>query len=207
MSSLLFMNPPTLSDDRVALVPMESMHTVDLFQIQTPPIWDYMLNRVETLESMEELVQSAITARSQGLALPFAVVIKSTGKVAGTTRLYDFNFQYKSCEIGHTWYGVDYQRTFVNSACKRLLLEYCFETLNFNRVQFQTDETNVRSQKAIERLGAVKEGILRKHKIRTGGALRNSVIYSILDEEWPVVKDNLKKRLEANPTNHPFIKS
>jgi N-acetyltransferase len=112
--------------------------------------------------------------------------------------LYDFNFQYKSCEIGYTWYGTDYQRTFVNSACKRLLLEYCFETLKFNRVQFQTDETNLRSQKAIERIGAVKEGVLRKHKIRAGGVLRNSVIYSILEDEWPVVKD----RLEVIKTNH-----
>lgn len=198
MSDVLFMNPPTLSDDRVALVPMEAKHAEELFQIQSPPIWDYMLSRIETLEQMENLVRSALTARSQGLALPFVVVLKSSGKVAGTTRMYDFNFDYKSCEIGHTWYGTEYQRTFVNSACKKLLLEYCFETLQFQRVQFQTDETNTKSQKAIERLGAVKEGILRKHKIRSGGVLRNSVLYSIIDDEWPAVKANLQNRLTKN---------
>jgi RimJ/RimL family protein N-acetyltransferase len=196
MSHVLFLNPPILSDDRIELVPMEEKHAVDLFQIQSPPIWDYMLSRVETLEQMEQVVSLALSARSQAQALPFVIVLKSTGKAAGTTRLYDFNFDYKSCEIGHTWYGTEYQRTFVNSACKKLLLEYCFETLHFQRVQFQTDETNVRSQQAIERLGAVKEGVLRKHKIRAGGVLRNSVIYSILDDEWPLVKQNLENRLK-----------
>ncbi|MBY6037649.1 GNAT family N-acetyltransferase [Fictibacillus nanhaiensis] len=195
MNNELFMNPPTLSDERIALVPMEEKHAVGLFQIQSPSVWDHMLSKVDTLEEMESIVNQAISMRAKGLALPFVVTLKSSGQVVGTTRLYDFNFPYKSCEIGYTWYGTDYQRTFVNRACKKLLLQFCFETLHFQRVQFQTDETNIRSQRAIERLGAVKEGILRKHKIRASGIVRNSVLYSIIDDEWPAVKNNLEKNL------------
>jgi RimJ/RimL family protein N-acetyltransferase len=195
MKNNLFKNPPTLSDGRVALVPIERKHAEGLFQVQSPSIWDYMISRCETPEAMENLVESAVQARQKHLALPFAVTLAESGKVIGTTRLYDFNFDYKHCEIGFTWYGEDYQRSYVNSTCKLLLLQYCFETLRFNRVQFQTDERNLRSQHAIERLGAKKEGILRKHKVLWNGYARNSVIYSIIDEEWPSVKENLISRL------------
>jgi RimJ/RimL family protein N-acetyltransferase len=199
MQRNLFLNPPTLSDDRIALVPMELMHAEGLFEVQSSPVWEYMTNRFETIEAMEALVKTAVQTRSDGLALPFVVILKESGKVIGTTRLYDFNFDYKSCEIGFTWYGTEYQRTFVNSTCKLLLLQYCFETLNFLRVQFQTDERNLRSQTAIERLGAKKEGILRKHKVLWNGYARNSVLYSIIDDEWPQVKGNLEQRLAKHP--------
>ncbi|WNB91151.1 GNAT family protein [Bacillus sp. NEB1478] len=191
----IFIDPPTLSDDRIALVPMDMKHTEGLFKVQSPSIWDFMISRYENLEAMENLVESAVRTRENKQALPFAVTLKESGKVIGTTRLYDFNFDFKSCEIGFTWYGADYQRTFVNTTCKLLLLEYCFETLDFNRVQFQTDERNIRSQTAIERLGASKEGILRKHKVLADGYIRNSVIYSIINDEWPKVKENLKQKL------------
>ncbi|MDR7071456.1 GNAT family N-acetyltransferase [Fictibacillus barbaricus] len=191
----IFTNPPTLSDYRIALVPMELVHAEGLFQVQSPGIWDFMTSRNETIEAMESLVHAAVQTKNEGSALPFVVTLKNSGKVIGTTRLYDFNFNNKSCEIGFTWYGADYQRTFVNTTCKLLLLEYCFETLGFNRVQFQTDERNIRSQTAIERLGASKEGILRKHKVISSGYVRNSVLYSIINDEWPKIKENLKQKL------------
>jgi RimJ/RimL family protein N-acetyltransferase len=191
----IFINPPTLSGAKIALVPMELVHAEGLYQVQSPAIWDYMTSRNETIEAMESLVEKAVQSRYEGLALPFVVTLKDSGKVIGTSRLYDFNFNYKSCEIGFTWYGADYQRTFVNTSCKLLLLKYCFETLGFNRVQFQTDERNLRSQTAIERLGASKEGILRKHKVLSNGYVRNSVLYSIVDDEWQKIKEDLQQKL------------
>jgi RimJ/RimL family protein N-acetyltransferase len=119
-----------------------------------------------------------------------------SGRVAGATRYLNIVPEFRGLEIGGTWYGLGFQRTAVNTECKYLLLQYAFETLSCIRVQFKTDSRNVRSQRAIERIGAKHEGILRNHMILPDGRFRDSVYYSILDNEWPGVKDNLAKKLE-----------
>ncbi len=194
MISKWFTTLPVLENEKIRLEPMEQSHSIDLFKQNDPAIWTYMLREIGTFEEMEDWVVDAINLREKQLALPFIVRLKETNKIVGTTRLYDINFIHKSCELGSTWYGREYQRTFVNSTCKALLLEYCFEELGMIRVQFKTDERNIRSQRAIERLGAVKEGVLRKERILANGYIRNAVVYSITSEEWPSVKEQLKDR-------------
>ena len=124
-------------------------------------------------------------------ALSYVVEHTETKEIMGTTRIYQIDQVNHICEIGSTFYGDKYQRTHVNTTCKYLLLKHCFEELGMIRVQFQTDELNVTSQRAIERIGGVKEGVLRNERIRSNGTVRNAVVYSIIESEWPEVKDNL----------------
>jgi RimJ/RimL family protein N-acetyltransferase len=130
--------------------------------------------------------------QARGNDLPFAVIHLPDEKVAGATRYLNINREYRNLEIGGTWYGGAYQRTAVNTESKYLLLKHAFEDLGCLRVQIKTDQRNLRSQRAIERLGATREGILRDHIIMSDGYLRSSVIYSILKREWPGVKARLK---------------
>lgn len=197
MRPQLFTEPPILENERIKLVPMEIDHAGPLYGINHSETWAFMLLEVKTKQDMDEWVANAVNLREQKFALPFVVILKETNQVVGTTRLYEFNETHLSCEIGSTWYGVDYRRTFVNSDCKYLLLKYCFETLGMIRVQLKTDERNVRSQKAIERLGATKEGILRKERILANGYVRNAVLYSITDADWSSVKQGLMDRNAA----------
>ncbi|BCB02542.1 GNAT family N-acetyltransferase [Bacillus sp. KH172YL63] len=194
MNRHVFTAPPILENEKIRLEPMTESHAQDLYKLNTPDIWTYMLREIVTLEEMQAWMGEAIQLREKKLALPFIVRVKGTNKIAGTTRLFDINPIHRSCELGSTWYGREYQRTFVNSACKAMLLGYCFETLGMIRVQFKTDERNERSQKAIERLGAVKEGVLRNERILSNGYIRNAVVYSITNEEWPAVKEQFGKR-------------
>jgi RimJ/RimL family protein N-acetyltransferase len=121
-----------------------------------------------------------------------------SGRVAGATRYLNIVPQDRGLEIGGTWYGPEFQRTVVNTECKYLLLSHAFERLGCIRVQLKTDLRNERSQRAIERIGAVKEGVLRNHMILPDGRIRHSVFYSILDTEWPEVKNRLEGMLERH---------
>lgn len=190
----IFKEPPTLENKRIKLIPMKYEHSLSLFQINHSEIWALMLSEIKTKQEMDEWVANAIQLREQQRALPFVVILKATSQVIGTTRLYEINAQQRSCELGSTWYGVNFQRTFVNSDCKFLLLKYCFEELNLIRVQFKTDERNARSQKAIERLGATKEGIMRNERILSNGYIRNAVLYSITNDKWCAVKQGFMDR-------------
>lgn len=190
MYDKLFNKPPTLEGERIKLIPMEYEHSISLFHINHLEIWAFMLSEIKTKQEMDKWVANAIHLREQQMALPFVVILKETNQIIGTTRLYEINTKQRSCELGSTWYGVDFQRTFVNSDCKFLLLKYCFDELNFIRVQFKTDERNTRSQKAIERLGATKEGIIRNERILSNGYIRNAVLYSITNDEWCSIKQN-----------------
>ncbi|QQZ08697.1 GNAT family N-acetyltransferase [Heyndrickxia vini] len=187
----LFNNPPTLENERIKLIPMQKGHVQSLYVINDPSHWNYMLTIVKSEQEMQEWVSAAIKLREQQSALPFVVLLKETNQVVGTTKMSYIDFKQKSCEIGSTWYGTDFQRTFVNTDTKLLLLTYCFEELKMIRVQLKTDERNLRSQKAIERLGAVKEGILRNERILSDGYIRNAVVYSITNQEWKTVKKGL----------------
>ena len=124
---------------------------------------------------------------------PFVVIHKASGRIAGATRYMEFRAAHRGVEIGGTWYGAEFRRTAVNTECKYLLLRHAFEFMDCIRVQFKTDLRNERSQRAIERIGAVREGVLRNHMILPDGTIRHSVYYSILATEWL----DVKARLEA----------
>lgn len=190
----LFEKQPVLDHKQLRLLPMEEVHVKDLFDINDPSVWNYMLLQVDTLEKMQNWVHAALTGKVHNQILPYVVQLKETGKIVGTTRIYGLDFQNRSCEIGSTWYAPEFQRSFVNTACKLTLFQFCFEELNMIRVQLKTDERNVRSQKAIERIGAKKEGILRNERILEYGYIRNACVYSITAEEWPGVKKGLLEK-------------
>jgi RimJ/RimL family protein N-acetyltransferase len=144
---------------------------------------------------MRTWVQNLLHHSETGDELPFAVIHLATGRVAGATRYMDIRPEHRGLEIGGTWYGTDFQRTAVNTECKYLLLRHAFEVLGCIRVQLKTDSRNERSQRAIERIGAVREGVLRNHMIMPDGVYRHSVYYSVLDAEWAGVKRRLEQML------------
>jgi RimJ/RimL family protein N-acetyltransferase len=159
-------------------------------------IWRYMrYGTVRSEQQMRTWVREVLEWQAQGTDLAFAVIHQASGRAIGSTRYLDIRRHDRAVEIGGTWYGVDYQRTAVNSECKFLLLQHAFETLGCIRVQFKTDLRNERSQRALERIGAVKEGVLRNHMILPDGTIRHSVFYSIIDSEWPAVKAMLLGKL------------
>jgi RimJ/RimL family protein N-acetyltransferase len=137
-----------------------------------------------------------LAQQALGTDLPFTVFHQESGRIAGGTRYLDIQRRNRGLEIGGTWYGVEYQRTGVNTECKYLLLRHAFETLGCHRVQLKTDLRNVRSQTAIERIGGIKEGVLRENVVMPDGYLRSTVMYSILEQEWPAVKAHLEQLMD-----------
>ena len=131
----------------------------------------------------------------KGADIPFVVIHKRSGRIAGATRYMDIRAEHRGVEIGGTWYGAEFRRTVVNTECKYLLLRHAFEVMDCIRVQFKTDLRNERSQRAIERIGAIREGVLRHHMILPDGTIRHSVYYSILSAEWPDVRQRLERLL------------
>ncbi|MFZ5807923.1 MAG: GNAT family N-acetyltransferase [Chloroflexota bacterium] len=190
-------SPVTLTGQLVRLEPLSLEHLADLCRVGLDDdIWRYMIyGWVRTEADMRRWIETVLERQAMGSDLPFAVILLKSGKAVGATRYLDIRPKDRGVEIGGTWYGRQYQRTGVNTECKYLLLQHAFERLRCIRVQFKTDLRNVRSQKAIERLGAVKEGVLRNHMILPDGTIRHSVYYSIVAEEWPVIKKRLKKML------------
>ena len=187
--------PVMLTGTHVRLEPMTEEHVPELAEIGVgQPFWDFMLyGNINTVDDMRSWVQDILARATKGTDLPFVAIHLESGRVAGATRYLNIETQNRALEIGGTWYGSEFQRTVVNTECKYLLLSHAFETLKCIRVQLKTDQRNERSQRAIERIGAVKEGVLRNHMILPDGRYRHSVFYSILDTEWP----DVKKRLEA----------
>ncbi len=190
--------PVVLQGKYVRLEPMTEAHVPGLAEIGVgQPFWDFMLyGDMNSVDDMRKWVLDILSRSQRGTDLPFAVIHLASGRVAGATRYLNILLKDRGLEIGGTWYGLEFQRTPVNTDCKYLLLRHAFETLGCIRVQLKTDLRNERSQKAIERLGAVKEGVLRNHMILPDGRIRHSVFYSILDTEWPGVKKRLEGMLE-----------
>lgn len=187
--------PVVLQGKHVRLEPMSEEHIHGLAEIGVgQPFWDFMLyGNINTVDDMRNWVRDILAREKKGTDLPFAAIHLDSGRIAGATRYLNIMPKDRGLEIGGTWYGSEFQRTVVNTECKYLLLSHAFETLRCIRVQLKTDLRNERSQKAIERIGAVKEGVLRNHMILPDGRYRHSVFYSILDTEWP----DVKKRLEV----------
>lgn len=177
----------------VRLEPLTQAHAPDLaIAGNDESIWQYMRYGVVDSEAkMRAFIDYLLAHQAQGTDLPFAVIHLATAQAIGMTRYMDIQPENRALEIGGTWYGVGYQRTGVNTECKFLLLRHAFEVLGYNRVQIKTDLRNERSQRAIERIGAVREGVLRDNMVLPDGYIRSSVYYSILAREWPEVKQRL----------------
>lgn len=189
------LQPLILEGERVALLPMQKSHITALLEAAADPnIFAYM-TPLHSSTDVEKFVHQALEEQAAELGIPYSVYDKLTDTFVGSTRLFDISTQHRNLEIGHTWYNPQVWRTRVNTECKYLLLNHCFETLNLLRVQLKTDLRNERSQAAIARLGAKKEGILRQHRILHDGYIRDTVMFSILDTEWPEVKQRLESFL------------
>jgi RimJ/RimL family protein N-acetyltransferase len=189
--------PITLTGKFVRLEPLSEDHIPGLTEIGVgQDFWGFMLyGDIKSEADMRNWVLDIMERGKRGGDLPFAVIHLESGRVAGATRYLNIMPHDRGLEIGGTWYGKEFQRTVVNTECKYLLLKHAFETLGCIRVQLKTDSLNERSQKAIERIGAKKEGVLRNHMILPDGRIRHSVFYSIIDSEWGDVKRGLEAML------------
>ena len=189
-------HPVTLEGPKVKLAPLESAHFNDLVEIaKQKAIWaNYSIDGSEP-NKMTNILKSAVLMRATGEQYPFTIIDKVNNRIIGSTRLYNAYPEHLKLEIGWTWYNPAYWGKGHNTECKYLLLGYCFEVLKAVRVQFQTNETNVRSRAAIQKIGAIYEGILRKERKMENGIFRNTVMFSIVDDEWPAVKKMLEERL------------
>lgn len=182
----------------VQLKPMEIEDVEEIFKAACfDEIWTHMPITVKNREDVIKYVESALSLKKAGVENPFVIIDTLTNKIIGATKLMDISEQHKRGEIGFTWLTPNYWRTSINTNCKYLLLTYCFEKLGWQRVQIKTDHENIRSQKAIERIGAKKEGVLRNHMIRKDGTIRHTVMFSITSDEWTKeVKVHLENLLE-----------
>ena len=187
--------PVTLEGSHVRLEPLDVQHAEDLYAVgKEDGIWQYLLRpKLVSVTDARQWIEEAKASASNGSQLPFSIIEKKNGRAVGSTRYLDIRPADRALEIGWTWLGISYQRTAINTECKYLLLRHAFEDLAALRVQLKTDRRNERSQQAIERIGAVREGVLRKHMMLWDGYSRDTVYFSILDDEWP----NVRKRLEG----------
>jgi len=190
--------PVILTGKYARLEPLTEAHIPGLAEIGIgQDFWHFMLyGDMNTEADMRNWVLDILGRAEKGTDLPFVAIDLTSGRVAGATRYLNIVPKDRGLEIGGTWYGIDFQRTAINTECKYLLMTHAFETLHAIRVQLKTDSRNERSQKAIERIGAKKEGVLRNHMILPDGYIRDSVFYSVLDSEWPDVKKNLEEMMD-----------
>lgn len=187
--------PVVLTGETIRLEPLSVEHAPDLLQAAAEKsIWSFMpLPGFPDLVAVENWIRDSLRAQEAGRDLPFAIVFSDTNVAVGSTRYMDIRRDHRGLEIGWTWLAPGVQRTRVNSEAKYLLLKHAFENLGAVRVQLKTDARNTRSQRAIERIGAVMEGAHRRHMVTWDGHIRDTVYYSVLDREWP----DVKQRLEA----------
>jgi RimJ/RimL family protein N-acetyltransferase len=190
--------PVTLTGRIVRLEPLSEQHVPDLtVAAHDEHIWRYMLYVYpDNEEKMLAWVRDILARQAAGTDLAFAVIHLASGRAIGATRYLEIRPPHRSLEIGGTWYAIEFQHTADNTECKYLLLKHAFEVLGCIRVQFKADARNLRSIRAIERIGAAREGVLRNHYILPDGGYRDSVYFSILDREWPKVKERLEEMLK-----------
>jgi RimJ/RimL family protein N-acetyltransferase len=188
-----------LEDDLVLLRPLQKTDIKNLLEISInePNTWEYSLIRANGKENLENYITIALKARDNKTEFPFIVFDKKSGKYAGSTRFYDIQLSFKTLQLGYTWYGSAFRGTGLNKHCKYLLLQFAFETLGMERVEFRADNNNQRSIAAMKSIGCKVEGVLRNHMPTFGSDVRrDSIILSILREEWfDEVKENLRQKL------------
>jgi len=186
------MNIPTLENDRARLALLDLSNYKHLLPIASQKdLVQYSPSRIETPDELKSFVQTAVDHYYHRTAIPFIVFDKEKQAYAGCTRFMNINWEHKVLEIGSTWIGREFQGTGLNANMKFLMLKYAFETLNFEKVEFRIDERNLRSRKAVEKLGATLEGILRKNVYLKDGYKRNTCCYGILREEWETMRKKI----------------
>ncbi len=190
--SLSPLNPITLTGHHVLLEPLQPAHRESLVQAASDgALWRLWYTGVPSPEGAEGYIEKALAQQAEGKALPFVVRDKLSQQIIGSTRFCNADLINRRLEIGYTWYAQSSQRTATNSECKFLLLQYAFEQLGCIAVEFRTHWLNHRSRNAIARLGAKQDGVLRNHVIMPDGSYRDTVVFSIIESEWPMVKQHL----------------
>lgn len=184
---------PTLENSKAKLQPLGKEHAGALAEIAVaqPDLFQFMSQQLTSTADVYAYIRKALDEFNEGSSLPFLIIDKESGKIAGTTRFGSLVREHKRVEIGWTWISKEFHNRGLNKAMKSLMLQYAFETLGFNRVEIKTSEIYYISRRAIESIGASFEGILRHHIINDNGSLRNTVYYSILKEEWPEIKQRI----------------
>jgi RimJ/RimL family protein N-acetyltransferase len=189
----------TLEGDHVRLEPLSENHRDELSEaISDGELWNLFVTLVPRIEEVDEFIEDAISAHSNEDGLAFATIDKASGRVVGSTRFMKAALSHKRIEIGFTFIAKSYQKTKINTEAKLLMLSYAFEVLYLNRVELITDYFNDSSRNAILRLGAKQEGILRNHMVMPNGRVRDSVLFSITNNDWAGVKQNLSFKLKNN---------
>ena len=186
----------TLEGEHVRLVPMRPDHHSAVCEAGlVSELWRWTVNQCETPDDMRRYMNTALNEAARGVALPFVTTDKKSDRLVGSTRFGNIDLANKKTEIGWTWINPEWQRTYVNTEAKLLMLTHGFEVWDCNRIELKTDRLNEKSRNAIRRLGATEEGILRSHMITDNGRRRDSVYFSILREEWPEIKLSLQEKL------------
>jgi len=186
----------TLTGEFIRLEPLTIDHHATLCEVGLDEeLWRLIPTQINSPEAMTHYIETALDEQSRGVSLPFATIEKSSGKVVGSTRFGNIDAKNLRAEIGWTWLNPKWQRTYVNTEAKLLMLTHAFETWKCLRVELKTDALNEKSRNAILRLGAKQEGIFRQHMICESGRLRDTVYFSILDNEWQDIKENLLRKL------------
>jgi RimJ/RimL family protein N-acetyltransferase len=194
--------PATLEGHGVRLEPLSREHAAGLAEAaKDGRLWELFFTSVPAVAEVQAYISGALAGQEKGDMLPWAVRDLKSGAIVGSTRYHDIIAAADRVEIGWTWYAQRVQRSHVNTACKLLLFGYAFESLKCKVVGLRTDNFNFRSQRAIEALGAKKDGVIRHHWPRRDGTIRDTVMYSVLAHEWPDVKRHLEFRLNRNETD------
>ncbi len=197
MTNNWIIHPTILKGSTIDLIPLEKGHFEDLYVAAADKeIWGLIPTDCSGKEKFYEAYITALAEREKGVQYPFVIYHKASKKFIGSTRLFEIYPKDSKLEIGWTWLTKDYWGSGINLECKYLLLQFCFDVLHTVRVQLKTDELNMRSRKAIEKIGGKFEGILRKERLKDNGLYRNAVYYSILDEEWEGVRVKLQSLLK-----------
>jgi N-acetyltransferase len=184
--------PVTLRSERVNLEPLDQRHCDDLVEaVKDGALWTLWYTSVPPPDGMQAEIERRLSLQAAGTMLPFAVIDNTSGRAVGMTTYMNVDAKNRHVEIGSTWYRQSVQRTVLNTQCKLMLLTHAFETLDCIAVEFRTHAFNHQSRRAIERLGAKLDGVLRNHQIASNGTLRDTYVYSIIASEWPTVKANL----------------
>lgn len=191
-----WIKPITLIGQHATLEPMNTDHEEDLKQaVQDGELWKLWYTHIPKPEAVSNYIQDALVEQEQFASVPFVIREKKNNKIIGSTRFCHIDNVQKRVEIGYTWYGKSYQRTAINTECKLMLLSHAFESLEVIAVEFRTHWHNHASRNAIARLGAKQDGILRNHAKMADGSYRDTVVFSITNHEWSVVKQSLKFKL------------
>ena len=190
----------SLSGTRVRLDPLTMEHCQELTSVGlAPDLWKLQPKTIANVDDMRRYIDSALTDRDKGVAMPYVVIDQLRQEIVGSTRFMDITHQHRRLEIGATWLCKKSQGTGINAEMKFLMLREAFEVMKFNKVVFKTEALNAQSRRALTKIGAIEEGIFRKHLIADSGRTRDMMYFSILDEEWPAIKDSLARRLSGVP--------